>query len=327
MCRQEVLKIKNKVKPKKKNLDFLKKFSTASVAEIQILLQIHAQDCTLLFKQKSALHWSIENKDFLVLDYVLSYFKEMGWPIDIECVVEKTGKKINCLYYALSLSKYSHAFSCFSHGINVNKQLAFLEKQSVIFDLISKVKEENPLYYSHIMAKIPSYWFNNPLSFAFWCQNKDLIKFIFNHSFSEREVWIKQLKEEICYFLEYHFLNHKLADLTVFYLADYVELVDIFYWFNEYGSKKTENISYLLKALNTYLANRFSDSLNPELNKYVLRSFLSSSYDLDKIFNGILLDNSLFVHLDYLHDLNSFYMSIKLQKELNANPSSSSSKI
>lgn len=291
-------------------------FPKLSLSEIEALLELHKDKIFKPYKKLSALHWASLNKDSRCLRLVIEHYQKYQQDIHIKNDY-RSFDSLNFSSYALVQKNYSSCLLGITYNVFPDYDFLYSCQNSFIKNELDKLNTHNPMLYNNIKDKA-RHWKTNLLNIAFFHQHRDLFTFLKDFSFPEKQIWEKQLEEEILYFSQ--FINrHSLYDQIIFYLGLYYPFDKFFNLLHQIARTNNQDSDYqfICDSLELYLSAKYVQTNNELFYKDILSSFNRNELNSWEQFYNRTPDNTKQKEtISFISSINKLNLSYKLSKDL-----------
>lgn len=289
---------------KKESYGFLKSLAKVDNSSVCYILNSHQDKVSGKILNKNALEYASENKDFIVLKSVIDFFQNKKWDIQIE---SKTKKYLQCNISEINFHEdkaeqflltqyYQIPFRIHQLNYDVDQEVSFLRhffsKNKIDNGEINILLQSVTHATNLLNANFDLHFFD----LAFWMNKKRIGNQILKMNFSEKEIWINALFEQIELVCQSEKLLFNLIDKIEFYFLSYPKV-----------------LFSIIPMLTRLLKNeQFSAQVQEQLAKRsvtIIESLLQKNFKLthdNKFHQFMLLWNNDYVIFDW----NQFYNTL-----------------
>lgn len=294
-------KIKNN---NKQGVSILKSFSKCSSHLVDSLITKYSYLFNNTYEDKNVLFWAAENKNSLVLQKLINYYKENSISYSEEYIIKNF--TYNLMDYCLKVKNFKTILVCIANGISPNNiDFSLNKNSSFIFDY--NYNPENKTLIHHE---------NNLLFISLLLQIKELFHFLFNNEYEEKEHIYNNFKEN----LKNIILHNKNSDLNDQIILQFFSSIKENTKFNYFidmcdffkNNLDTHHTLSIIKNMENYFSESYIRNNISSLSYINLKETSISQWE--KIYQISLAYD--IKNFPFINNINKIILSIKLKNTL-----------
>lgn len=294
-------KIKNN---NKQGVSILKSFSKCSSHLVDSLISKYSYLFNNTYEDKNVLFWAAENKNSLVLQKLINYYKENSISYSEEYIIKNV--TYNLMDYCLKVKNFKTILVCIANGIFPNNiDFSLNKNSSFIFDY--NYNPENKTLIHHE---------NNLLFISLLLQIKELFHFLFNNEYEEKEHIYNNFKENLKNII-LHNNNSDLNDQIILQFFSslkentkfnyFIDMCDFFK-----NNLDTHHTLSIIKNMENYFSESYIRNNISSLSYINLKETSISQWE--KIYQISLAYD--IKNFPFINNINKIILSIKLKNTL-----------